>query len=227
MDLSTIQITRRDVREVVLYRAGLWLAGIGTAVLALWLVAHGAIDLRGVHVPVGLAATAWVASVALWAVTLGATVAVRYIHLYMGWLHTVLRGFIAVGLAACFLATVLGGGLATNVYQRPWAGIGYGFVLATLCGIAVKEMLCFGRITTLAFAVVTPVLALGHLLGLLSPLREVQLFYLDFALLAAFGIAKLWQPYAADVGDKALLMRLRGYPLPADYEGPWPPAPGP
>jgi uncharacterized integral membrane protein len=220
MDLSTVQITARDVREVLLYRAGLWLAALGTTALAIWLAVHGAVDLRGVHVPVGLGATAWVASAALWVMALGAAVAVRYIHLYMGWLHTVLRGFIGVGLAACLLAAVLGDGLAMNVYCRPWAGFGYGFVLATLCGIAVKEMLCFGRITTLAFAVGTPVLALGHLLGVLSPLREVQLFYLDYALLAAFGVAKLWQPYAADVGDKALLMRLRGYPLPPDYQGP-------
>jgi len=229
MDLSTIQITRIDVREVVLYRVGLWLAGLGATALAIWLAVYGAIDLRGAHVPVGLGATAWIASVALWVMALGAAVAVRYIHLYMGWLHTVLRGFIAVGLVACLLATVLGDGLATNVYGHSWAGFGYGFVLATLCGIAVKEMLCFGRITTLAFAVATPVLALGHLLGLLSPVREVQLFYLACVLLAAFGIAKLWQPYAADVGDKALLMRLRGYPLPPDYQGPdpWPLAPGP
>jgi len=83
----------------------------------------------------------------------------------------------------------------------------------------VKEMLCFGRITTLAFAVVTPLLALGHLFGLLSPVRETQLFFVACALLAAFGIAKLWQPYAADVGDKALLMRLRGFPLPPDCQG--------
>ena len=220
MDLSTVQITRRDVQEVLVYRAGLWMAVLGALVLVIWLAAHGVIDLRGVHVPVDVSDTTWIASAALWTVALGAAVAVRYIHLYMGWLHRVLTGFITVGLCMVVAATAVGDGLASNVYGHTWAGFGYGFVLATLCGIAVKEMLCFGRITTLAFAVVTPVLAIGHLLGVLSPVHEVQLLYLDCALFAAFAVAKLWQPYAADVGDKALLMRLRGYPLPPDYVGP-------
>jgi uncharacterized integral membrane protein len=219
MDLSTVHITSIDVREVLLYRAGLWLAAFGALGIAAWLVWHGAVDHRGLHVPARLAGTTWVASFALWAMALGAGLAVRYIHLYMGWLHTVLRWWIGVGVLACVPAAMLGEGLATNVYRHPWAGIGYGFVLATLCGIAVKEMLCFGRLTTFAFAVVTPVLALGHLTGVLSPQWEVQLFFLDCALLVIFGVAKVWQPYAADVGDKALLMRLRGYPLPPDAMG--------
>jgi uncharacterized integral membrane protein len=220
MDLSTVRITAIDVREVLLYRAGLWLATLGVIAIAGWLGWHGAVDRHGLHVPVELAGSSWMASVALWTTALGAALAVRYIHLYMGWLHTVLRGFITVGLAACVLSSALGAGLATNVYRQPWAGIGYGFVLATLCGIAVKEMLCFGRLTTFAFAVLTPVLALGHLTGALPLQWEVPLFYLDCALLVAFGVAKLWQPYVADVGDKALLMRLRGYPLPPDAMGP-------
>ena len=57
MDLSTVQITRRDVQEVLVYRAGLWIAALGAAGLAIWLAAHGAVDLGGMHVPVGVAAT--------------------------------------------------------------------------------------------------------------------------------------------------------------------------
>jgi uncharacterized integral membrane protein len=222
MDLSTIRITSLDVREVLLYRAGVWLATLGATSLAVWLGFHGAVGLHGFHLPAGLTGTAWLASLGLWAMAVGAALAVRHIHLYLGWLHTVLRWLIGVGLAACLLASVVGEGLATNVYRQPWAGVGYGFVLATLCGIAVKEMLCYGRLTTLAFSVVTPVLAVGHLTGGLSPPWEVVLFYVDWALLVAFSLAKVWQPYAADVGDKALLMRLRGYPLPRDagrYDG--------
>ena len=220
MDLSTIRITSIDVREVLLYRTGLWLATVGVIAIAAWLGWHGGVERRGIHLPADLVGTTWVASVALWVVALGTALAVSYIHLYMGWLHTVLRWFITVGLGACVLGSALGAGLATNVYHDPWAGFGYGFVLATLCGIAVKEMLCFGRLTTFAFAVVTPVLALGHLAGVLPPRWEVSLFYLDCVVLVAFAVAKVWQPYAADVGDKALLMRLRGYPLPPDATGP-------
>ncbi|HEX9594067.1 MAG TPA: DUF2301 domain-containing membrane protein [bacterium] len=219
MDLSTVRMTSLDVREVLLYRTGLWLATLGVMGIAAWLGWHGAVDRHGVHVPVGLAGTAWIASLALWTVAVGAALAVRYIHLYMGWLHRVLRGLVTIGLCAAVVSSVIGEGLAPNVYLHTWAGIGYGFILATLCGIAVKEMLCFGRLTTFAFALVTPVLALGHLTGGLSPQWEVRLFYLDCALLVTFAVAKLWQPYAADVGDKALLMRLRGYPLPPDAMG--------
>ncbi|MDX1764254.1 MAG: DUF2301 domain-containing membrane protein, partial [bacterium] len=85
--------------------------------------------------------------------------------------------------------------------------LGFGFILASLCGIAVKEAFCFGQLEAILFALVTPTLVLGHLFHAISPMTATFLLCLDTLLLCIFAIRKEIMPASLDIGDKSVYMQ--------------------
>jgi len=140
--------------------------------------------------------------------TAGTGLSVANIHLYIGGLRRVLRILYGLGTGG-LLFLLLWAGLSGRDFlelllARPYGLAAWGPVLAALCGIAVKEAVCFGRIEAVLFALVTPVLVLGRLLSLLGPRALEVLFAIDTILLCVFAVRKARMAVERDIGDKSL-----------------------
>ena len=194
-------VEARDVREVLLYRAGIAVCA-GAMVLALAASAGG---------PAG---ADWLAhrrlplTAAVLLLTAGTGLSVATIHLYIRGFRALLRWLYAAG-AAGLLLVVVWAGLSGRAFLglllgSPVGLVAWGPVLAALCGVAVKEAVCFGRIEAVLFATLTPLLVAGRLWGFLGPRSLQLLFAADTVLLCVFAVAKARMPVERDIGDKSL-----------------------
>ncbi len=205
----SFEITQADIRSVRVYRGG-----IVVAALAFVLVAVLVGLTQGWESP---SATAWLAHhqplmiSALGLLIIGTGTSVMTIHLYIGQFHTLLKLLFGIGLISILIFVVMAGVTPRRfleiLYLTPYGTLGFGFILATLCGITVKEAFCFGMIEAILFAAVTPVLVLGHLFHWLSPFSAFILLCLDTLFLCIFAARKEMMAADLDIGDKSVYMQ--------------------
>lgn len=207
-DTASLEINEQDIRGVQLYRGGIVLCALafvlGTALLLLT---------EGWRSP---SSAEWLEQnrVLLWVtvgmIVFGVGLSVVTIHLYIRQFHSFLKLLFGIGMVSVLIflimAVVSDRGFLTILYMTPYGTFGFGFVLATLCGIAVKEAFCFGRAEAILFAVVTPILILGHMFHSLSPMTELTLLCTDTILLSVFAARKVIMPVDLDIGDKSVYM---------------------
>ncbi|MEB3338060.1 MAG: DUF2301 domain-containing membrane protein [Leptolyngbyaceae bacterium] len=191
-------ITASDRQSVMIYRAGLMVAALSFAVgtgLVLW---------QGQN---PLVLQALTPLYALFCLALG--VSLVTIHIYMAVLHRVLQIFWAIGTVAGLLIILLSPlPFALTVYTQPAALFGIGFTFAALTGIFVKEAFCFNRLETKLLTPLLPLLILGHLIGVSSPMLEQRLAAIVAVLFLIFALRKAFQPIPPDIGDKTVFAAL-------------------
>jgi uncharacterized integral membrane protein len=206
---SSFGINEKDIMSVRLYRGGIVLSALafilGTVLL---LVTEGWKN---------TASTEWIKNhnvllhTVVWMMVIGTGISVVTIHLYIRQFHRLLKILYGVGLAALVLFLVMGitsgRGFLNLLYQTPYGTFGFGFMLATLCGIAVKEAFCFGRAEAVLFAVVTPVLVLGHMFHAFSPFTALMFLCADTLFIVIFAARKVIMPVDLDIGDKSIYMQ--------------------
>lgn len=198
--------TERDIRSVQIYRAGIALSALAFLIVNTLLLVT-----QGWKNP---SSTPWIRghslllSLAVWMLITGVGISVLSIHLYIHRFHTLLKILYGIGIVSVVL--LLGAGVSREIgflsllYETPAGTVGFGFILATLCGIAVKEAFCFGQIEAVLFAVVTPILVLGHLFQILNPVSAFLFLCADTLFLVFFAVRKIMMPIHLDIGDKTL-----------------------
>ncbi|MEM8603372.1 MAG: DUF2301 domain-containing membrane protein [Cyanobacteria bacterium P01_H01_bin.121] len=192
-------IEPRDRWEVRLYRTGLLIAASAVAIATALIYWPDRPD-SALSVITGLYVL----------FCLGLGLSLWTIHIYLWPLHRLLQLFWLIG---CSVAGVLtfshAEPLGLYVYQHPLSILGIGFSFAALTGIYFKEAFCFNRVETKFLTVLVPLLLLGHLAGWLAPGIEQGLLTAWAGLFVIFGLRKLGQPLAADIGDKSVFEYLK------------------
>ncbi len=191
-------ITEGDRREVMIYRAGLALAGLSFGLGTLLLLTQTPSPLL------------WQSLTLLFALfSIGLGVSLWYIHIYLKLLHRVLQLFWAIGsLTALGIMLRWSEPLPVAIAHHPPLLIGIGFSFAALTGIFFKEAFCFNRPETKLLTPLIPILILGHLLTLLTPTLEQILLGVWAVLFLIFIGRKMIQPIPPDLGDKSVFAEL-------------------
>ena len=205
---SNDDINQQDIMGVRIYRGGIVLTALCFVIATVLLLVT-----EGWKNP---SSSEWIAHhrlllhVSVWGVVIGTGISVVTIHLYIRQFHALLKILFSIGLAAVvfflIMGIVTGKGLIHLLFQNHYGTFGFGFVLAALCGIAVKEAFCFGLPEAILFAVVTPILVMGHLLSLFSPLTALILLCADTFFLTLFAVRKEMMAPDLDIGDKSVYM---------------------
>lgn len=192
-------ITEKDRLEVIIYRAGLVVAGLSFA------LGSGLILWQGPTPAVLQLLTP------LFAIfSLGLAVSLVTIHIYLAALHRILQLFWLIGtISAVILAWKSNQPFALFVYEHPPSLLGIGFTFAALTGIYFKEAFCFNRLETKVLTPLVPLLLVGHLLGLLSPIMEQTLLTIWALLFVIFVARKVMQAIPPDIGDKSVFDYLK------------------
>lgn len=206
---TTQEITPADIRSVRIYRGGIVLSALAFV---------------SVTVLAGLtqswknpSSTAWLAHhqplvvAALLLLIAGTGISVMTIHLYVRQFHTLLKLLFGAGLCSVLLIAV-GSFVSPRqfleiLYLTPYGTLGFGLILAALCGITVKEAFCFGMIEAILFSLITPVLVLGHLFHWISSFPAFILLCLDALFLCIFAARKEMMAADLDIGDKSVYMQ--------------------
>jgi uncharacterized integral membrane protein len=206
MENSISDINEKDILSVRLYRGGIVLSALSFVLGTVMLLVTG-----GWQSP---SSTEWIGQnrvflyTAVWMIVVGTGISVVTIHLYIRQFHALLKILYGIGLISVILFLALGmtsgQGFLNILYGTPYGSFGFGFVLATLCGIAVKEAFCFGRAEAILFAVVTPILVLGHIFHALSPMTAFMLLCADTFFVCIFAVRKVIMPVGPDIGDKSI-----------------------
>lgn len=192
-----------DVREVVLYRAGLV-----TAATTFITAASTALLPDDNHVK-SVIQSVYDPLYVIGAGGLGASLFL--IHIYVTPIKRALQALWAVGVLgsvglAVNFAAPSQQGLVSFVLSHP-AGIwAVGPLFASLTGLVFKEGLCYGKPEAAALFFVIPGLLLGRLSGVMD--ETVQLGFLAtwMALFGLFASRKFTQPIKDDIGDKSVFM---------------------
>ncbi|KAG0627571.1 hypothetical protein M758_2G211400 [Ceratodon purpureus] len=192
-----------DVREVVLYRAGLvtaattFVAGASTALLPEDNAVKGLI--QGLYDPLYVVGAG------------GLGASLFLIHIYVTPIKRTLQLLWAVGvlgslgIAVNFAAPVNQGLVEFVLNNR--AGIwAVGPLFASLTGLVFKEGLCYGKLEAAALFFVIPSLLLGRLSGVMDEKVQLGLLAAWMALFALFASRKFTQPIKDDIGDKSVFM---------------------
>ena len=192
-------ITNGDRQEVIIYRLGLFMAGLSftaASILILW--QGGTDEVLKVLTPL----------FAIFSVSLG--ISLLTIHIYLGLLHKVLKIFWLIGTISGVIFTLKSSQpLALFIYHNPLTILGIGFSFAALTGIYFKEAFCFNRLETKFLTFLVPTLLLGHLIGIL-PLKVEQFLLASWAFLfIIFVFRKLIQSIPPDIGDKSVFAYLK------------------
>lgn len=192
-----------DVREVVLYRAGLvtaattFVAAASTALLP---------DDNAVK---SLIQSLYDPLFVIGAGGLGASLFL--IHIYVTPIKRTLQALWAVGVLgslgiAVNFAAPVNQGLVEFVLNNPPAIWAVGPLFASLTGLVFKEGLCYGKLEAAALFFVIPSVLLGRLSGLMDDEVQLGLLAAWMALFAVFASRKFTQPIKDDIGDKSVFM---------------------
>ncbi|XP_051178374.1 uncharacterized protein [Lolium perenne] len=192
-----------DVREVLLYRAGLVTAA------AAFLVASS-----GAFLPTGNPAGDAVrqgADLLYAAGAAGLGLSLVLIHIYVTPIKRFLQALWAVGVLGsvgtyALAAQPLHEGLVRYVLEHPGAMWFVGPTFAALTGLVFKEGLCYGKLEAGILTFVIPILLLGHLSGLMDDGAKLGLLGVWMALFTVFAARKFQQPIKDDIGDKSVFM---------------------
>jgi uncharacterized integral membrane protein len=192
-------ITEHDRQEVIIYRAGLVAAALSFAVGSALVIGSNTQSIS----------LSWLTGLYV-IFSLGLGISLLTIHIYLAPLHRLLQVFWLVGsLSAVAIALQSSEPLALTVYQHPVTLFGVGFTFAALTGIFFKEAFCFDRLETKLLTPLTPVLLLGHLLGILPVQVEKSLLIVWAILFGIFAFRKAIQAIPPDIGDKSVFAYLK------------------
>ncbi len=191
-------ITQSDRTGVIIYRAGLMVAGLSFAIGSALVLFNNNPTVFTILTPL----------YACFSLALG--VSLFTIHIYMASLHRTLQVFWAIGtIASVILAISSSEPLALAVYNQPITLFGVGFIFVALTGIYFKEAFCFNRLETKILAPIVPLLLLGHLVGILPTQGESILLGIWAMLFLVFALRKTVQEIPADIGDKSVFTYLK------------------
>ena len=200
---GTFTITDRDRQSVVVYRSALMVAavsfGIGTIAVLFQLSQLGAIEANVVDL----------VTLMYIIFSIGLSIALATIHIYMVFLHRTLQLFLAIGSASAIIFSLYyHQPIGSIVYQHPATILGIGFTFAALTGIFFKEAFCFNRFETKLLVFIVPALLLGHLINILPQNIAAILLALWAGLFMVFAIRKAIQAIPPDLGDKSVFEYL-------------------
>ncbi|KAM0886576.1 hypothetical protein ACQ4PT_029653 [Festuca glaucescens] len=206
-----------DVREMLLYRAGLVTAA------ASFLVASS-----GAFLPAGNPAGDAVrqgADLLYAAGAAGLGLSLVLIHIYVTPIKRFLQALWALGVLGsvgtyALAAQPLDEGLVRYVLEHPGAMWFVGPTFAALTGLVFKEVsmcemylttnvltgLCYGKLEAGILTFVIPILLLGHLSGLMDDGAKLGLLGVWMALFTVFAARKFQQPIKDDISDKSVFM---------------------
>lgn len=192
-------ITSSDRLEVIIYRLGLFFAGLSFSVGSILILRMG---------PTSSVLSMLTPLFMLFALSLG--ISLFTIHIYLAFLHKMLKIFWSIGTIFTIILTLkIDEPLALFIYNNPLSILGIGFIFAALTGICVKEAFCFNRLETKFLTFLIPTLLLGHLIGIL-PINIEQLLLSSWAFFTLIFITrKSIQPIPPDIGDKSVFTYLK------------------
>ncbi|MCO5567708.1 hypothetical protein L7F22_021402 [Adiantum nelumboides] len=184
-------IDSNDVREVLLYRAGL----VTTAVTFV-------LSASRAFLPEDNSLSAFInqSSDVLYAIGAGGLgLSLFLIHIYVTPLKRTLQLLWAAGvLGSLVLALKFAApqdeGLVNFVLENRWAVWLVGPLFASLTGLVFKEGLCYGKLEAALLFFVIPAVLLGHLSGLADVKVELPLLFAWISLFGVFTARKFTQP---------------------------------
>ena len=196
------EITRSDELEVRNYRLALLVCGISfTSGLSHWLL-FGASD-------------AWIWLIPM-CISLG--LALKWIHIYVQFLHRTLQIFWAIGALGITILILKGNSqeLISDLVSRPILTLLVGPYFAAMAGLGFKEFFCFQRPEAIGLTLFLPISLGSHLVGVFSQDIEMIFLYLSALLLLILSIRKFGMDAASDIGDKSIFEYLRNKDQPAE-----------
>lgn len=196
-------IDSADVREVLLYRAGLVTTAVSFVVAASRAflpednILHSFVS-QSSDILYGVGAG-------------GLGVSLLLIHIYVTPIKRVLQLLWAAGVlgsltVALKFAAPVDESFVNFVLQNRWAIWLVGPLFASLTGLVFKEGLCYGKLEAAILVFVIPSLLLGHLSGVVDEKVELPLLLVWIALYCVFTARKFSQPIKDDLGDKSVFM---------------------
>ncbi|KAF3430902.1 hypothetical protein FNV43_RR25632 [Rhamnella rubrinervis] len=192
-----------DVREVILYRAGLVTAGasfVAAASSAFLPDNNWASDIIKQNLDL------------LYAIGGGGLgLSLILIHIYVTQIKRTLQALWALGAVGSLLTYIrlaqpAGDGLVQYVIENPTALWFVGPLFAALTGLVFKEGLCYGKLEAGLLTFIIPTVLLGHLTGLMDDGVKLTLLGSWMALFVIFAGRKFSQPIKDDIGDKSVFM---------------------
>eukprot|EP00249_Psilotum_nudum_P011946 c23483_g1_i1 orf=135-1073(+) len=196
-------VDSNDVREVILYRAGLVTASATFVVAA-----------SSAFLPDDFPIKALIqnSSDILYAVGAGGLgLSLLLIHIYISPIKRALQLLWAIGVigsiaVALNLAAPANEQLVEFILHYPLGVWFIGPLFAALTGLAFKEGLCYGKLEAAALVFVIPVLLLGHLSGFMDEKLKLGFLATWMVLFTVFAARKFTQPLKDDIGDKSIFM---------------------
>ncbi|XP_043706310.1 uncharacterized protein LOC122655971 [Telopea speciosissima] len=191
-----------DVREVLLYRAGL-VTSTASFVIAASTCFVPDTSFREIVEPYLDLLYAFGAG--------GLGLSLFLIHIYVSEIKRTLQALWALGVVGSLaaylnLAQPIGQSLTLYVVDNPTAVWFVGPLFAALTGLVFKEGLCYGKLEAGVLTFTIPALLLGHLTGLMDDGVKLGLLGLWMALFAVFAARKFTQPIKDDIGDKSVFV---------------------
>lgn len=196
-------IDSNDVREVLLYRAGL----VTTAVAFVTTASRAFLPQDNY-----LQSAIGQCSDILYGIGAGGLgLSLLLIHIYVTPIKRALQLMWASGVlgsivVAWNLAAPVDEGLVNYVLQNSWAIWLVGPLFAALTGLVFKEGLCYGKLEAGILVFIIPALLLGRLSGVLDENTESVLLLAWMILFTIFTARKFTQPIKDDIGDKSVFM---------------------
>ncbi len=192
---GTYTITREDEIEVRNYRLSLLICGFSfTSGLCHWLL-------------IG-ASSAWVWLIPM-CISLG--FALKWIHIYVQFLHKTLQLLWAIG-AVGITALIFKGNsqdLLSDLASKPILTLIIGPFFAAMTGLGFKEFFCFQRPEAIGLTLLLPISLGSHLLGIFNQKIEMIFLFLSALLLLILSLRKFGMDTASDIGDKSIFEYLK------------------
>ncbi|KAJ8759387.1 hypothetical protein K2173_006907 [Erythroxylum novogranatense] len=133
------------------------------------------------------------------------------IHIYVSEIKRTLQALWVLGVLGSLaiyttLAQPAGQSLVTYVVDNPTAVWFVGPLFAALTGLVFKEGLCYGKLEAAVLTFIIPAVLLGHLAGVMDDQTKLTLLASWMALFVIFAGRKFTQPVKDDIGDKSIFM---------------------
>jgi uncharacterized integral membrane protein len=196
-------VEAEDVREVILYRAGLVTSAVAfvTAASSAFMPDDFPLKsfLQGAYDPLYVVGAG------------GLGLSLVLIHIYVTPIKRALQAIWAVGVLgsialAVNFAAPADTGLVDFVLENPAGVWAVGPLFAALTGLAFKEGLCYGKFEAAALVFVIPGLLLGHLSGIMDDNAKLGFLAAWSVLFTVFASRKFTQPIKDDIGDKSVFI---------------------
>lgn len=182
------ELTTWDRITVVLYRSGIFISTLSYVLLVFFGLWQKNTEMLEPLV---------------WTFVTGVTLAVLFIHLYIGNVKRAFLGILAISLAGfLYLAFTSDDIVHRLLFTKEGIIFGGGFIAAYSL-VASKESFCFHIIEGYVVTGVHFFLGIGWLTGLLPALPAAALLSFSVLLSLLFAIRKLPQPMHFDIGDKS------------------------